>query len=159
MTTIVKLFVVSCIIAAQVSSMALCGVASVDECSVVQCVAAHSVMWQHSLIPRPCVLPTLIIGDGLGTRLVPALQKRHDVTCHWYRYLSHQADVTCRLLTLPTLTLCSICTCGTWKFTKMATSEIVCSFQCCIVKLLCHECSFLDTPLFIKAVDNTCPLV
>ena len=40
-----------------------CGVASVDECIVVRCVAAHSVMcrgavlcsvmWQHSLVPRP----------------------------------------------------------------------------------------------------------
>ena len=82
MTTIVKLFVVSCIIAAQLSSMALCGVASVDECSVVQCVAAHSVMWLHSLVQALYVLPTLIIINDLGTRLVPALQERHDVTCH-----------------------------------------------------------------------------
>ena len=116
-----------------------CGAWCVDEWSVVQ--------WEAHIV---C---------SISQCAVPALQKRHDVTCHCYRYLSHPADVTCRLLTLPTVTLCSICTCGTWKFTKMATSEIVCSFQCCIVKLLCHECSFLDTPLFIKAVGNTCPLV
>ena len=59
------------------------------------CVAAYS--HPHAL----CVLPTLIIVNGLGTRLVPALQECHDVTCHCYRYLSHQADVTCRLLHLP----------------------------------------------------------
>ena len=58
------------------------------------CVAAYS--HPHAL----CVLPTLIIVNDLGTRLVPALQECHDVTCHCYRYLSHQADVTCRLLTL-----------------------------------------------------------
>ena len=43
----------------------VCGVAAVDECIVVRCVAAHSVMcrgavlcsvmWQHSLVPRPSV--------------------------------------------------------------------------------------------------------
>ena len=33
----------------------VCGVASVEECSVVQCVAAHSVLWLHSLVPRPSV--------------------------------------------------------------------------------------------------------
>ena len=60
------------------------------------CVAAYS--HPHAL----CVLPTLIIVNDLGTRLVPALQEWHDVTCHWYRYLSHQADVTCCLLHLPT---------------------------------------------------------
>ena len=86
--------------------------ASVDECSVVRCVAAHSVMcrgavlcsvmWQHSLVPRPSVFCLLQLSTTacMGARLVPALQERHDVTCHWYRYLSHQADVTCRLLYL-----------------------------------------------------------
>ena len=87
-----KLFAVSCMIAAQLSSMALCGVASVDECSVVQCVAAHSVMcrgavlcsvmWQHSLVQALCVLPTLTISDGLATRLVPALQEWHVLQVH-----------------------------------------------------------------------------
>ena len=58
------------------------------------CVTAYS--RPHAL----CILPTLIIVNDLRTGLVPALQECHDVTCHWYRYLSHQADVTCRLLTL-----------------------------------------------------------
>ena len=76
------------------------------------CVGAHSVMWQHSLVPRRFVFRPryyAIIVNDLGTRLVPALQECHDVTCHWYRYLSHQADVTCRLLHLPAFAsiLCS----------------------------------------------------
>ena len=40
---------------------------------------------------------------------MPAQQEWHDVTCHWYRYLSHQADVTCRLLHLPA---CASILCG-----------------------------------------------
>ena len=56
-----------------------------------------------SILSSPCPLCSAHTNycHGLGTRLVPALQECHDVTCHWYRYLSHQADVTCRLLHFP----------------------------------------------------------
>ena len=65
----------------------VCSVAAVDECSVVQWeahIVCRSSQCDVAAKPCPqalCVPPTLIIVNGLGTRLVPALQEWHDVTC------------------------------------------------------------------------------